>query len=170
MSDHSIAVEREPSPEKFLRLFRQVSGMRTLEELRGLEEKQERSISSRRNLIDGAIIVGSSTDPNATPKDLDVVFVVRGINASTRDYAEELRYNFDLGYFLPKIKELTFPLTIQHGRLDFLGYIPPEETSCDPLFIALLQRAPDPIVYAFDVLSALQIQSMVDNIRKQGKV
>jgi len=160
-------LKREPNPERFLRLFEGVSQMRSLEELQ--TEEYEESVW-RRDLIRGAVIVGSASHPNSTPKDLDVVLVVNGSTSHTRESIEEMRYNFDVTYSIEGVPDPAHILPIQHGRIDILGAVLLGEGELDPLYSEVIRRAGEPIIYAYDRKAAEEIKSAVDVIREEGKV
>jgi hypothetical protein len=160
-------LKREPNPERFLRLFESVSQMRSLKDLQ-TEEYQE-SIW-RRDLIRGAIIVGSASHPQSTPKDLDVVLVVNGSTGHTQESIEEMRYNFDMTYSIQTTPDPSYLLPVQHGRIDVLGTILLGEEELDPLYSEVIRRAGEPIIYAYDRKTAEEIKSAVDVIREEGKV
>ncbi len=163
-------IARETSPERFIGLFRELTGMRRIDEL---VETQGVDVSGLAEIarIRGAVIVGSSADPNATPKDLDVLLVVDElVNHWAVEYAEELRSNFDMEFSMrAKNIDLERPLIFQleHGRLDLPGFIPLNVEECEPLYKEAIGRTRNPQVFAYALPYGHAIESLVRQLREE---
>lgn len=152
---------REPSPDRFLNLLSEVSGMKQLGDFtKGVSETVPGREAKLAGVV-GIIVVGSATNPAFSPKDVDVMLVLsKHPNSKAISFAEDLQMSFDQAYSRSIGK-------FRWGRLDNLGYLTLDSNEADfsglhPLHLqAILESPVEPLVLAFDQVSAEQISQAV---------
>lgn len=159
---------REKSPDRFIALFKEITGMAFAGDL--MDKNPQESLRSsgfrERGGIMGALIVGSSTNRESTPKDLDTILLVDNfINHYSWEYAEELRNAFDSKYTRVATGS---PFPIQHGRLDILGFVVAGGEGINQLLSECIKRSPcEPLVLSFNIQDAEIIKQDVVEIRSK---
>lgn len=159
----TVEPNRESSPERFLTLLARISGMNSPEQL---DTDQVYRLYDKKTLggIIGMIIVGSSTDLNSSPKDVDVLFVSKvKPNSKSTNLINHLQTAFDL-----ELSRLT--RRVEMGRLDNLGQLILEDDSVEfsdllPIHRSVILDTPKkPLVYAIDKLNGEKIERVVSLI------
>lgn len=144
-------IEREPSPDRFLTMFSEVSGLRLLSQL----SKQEDATKPRYGLS-GSVVVGSCTRPDSNPKDLDVVLFFNGpLRSYLEEMIEELKFNFDMAFFQKSGK-------MRIGLLDIIGAIDENNSISVPWIPLALQGANQRIVYSASLQEAEALNQRIN--------
>jgi len=154
-------LSREESPERFLNILGEVTGMLPLDLLqRGASS--DPTGQALQGKVYGLIVVGSCTRPDSKPKDIDIVAWTPKSGFITLEYLDHLREAFDMEY--TKLTSTKSQLKISFGRLDVLGIVESRGISTEGLIAQTLDNV-EPIIYAFDLESAQKILQDIQTLR-----
>lgn len=153
-------VIREESPERFLKLLTEVSGMT----LMGRENQRAVPREAALGGVLGVVVVGSSTNSESNPKDLDTFIMLAGkVNPAAERFAQELSQQFDLEYAQIARK-------VELGRLDLgRGFIEGKPNQPLPEQLHEIQRAGKPLIYAYDEESAKKIEKRIESLKHSSQ-
>lgn len=152
------SIEREESPAELLEVFQIVSSM-TLD---GNGNKNTPPVDFTKGKVLGAVIVGSCTNPESHPKDLDIIlFVKERAYPPVERYATDLSESFD--------SELAFRRRkFYMGKLDIcavVGCITNPTYFEREFVIPAIKSIQNPKVFSFDENSSLEIKKRIDELK-----
>lgn len=150
---------REEDSARFIAIFRQVSGMKRPDNFP--IETQSPPRNARIGGVVGAVVVGSSTNPYAQPKDLDVIFALtQPPNPRAQEWATDTAQGFDHEFF----RETG---VFSQGRLDVLGFIEVGKIeTLDSNIVRAISEPASPQVFAFNQEGFDRITEFLQTLRK----
>lgn len=162
---------REESPHRLIELFKEQTGMRSLEELEASNHLAVIPVRESYAKIAGAVVIGSCTQESSRPKDLDVI-VVGNLSPSGRiaDYVYELGYSFDMEFaFRTKDIDENVPLgyQIEQGRIDILDYVYFDQTDIRDITQEALRRTDNPKIFSYTLEQAEEIKNSIEVIKNE---